>query len=59
MAERKTLEALGGDELRIMCPDCQTTWTTLSLPSECPTCGAEVMLRIVRRSHQNREQTKR
>jgi len=43
----RELEAGRGDELRIICPKCETTWTTLSVPSECPNCGALVTLRVI------------
>jgi rubrerythrin len=38
----KDLEAQSGDEFRICCPFCETTWTTHSVPQECPECGALV-----------------
>jgi rubrerythrin len=37
------------DEFRIMCPECETEWSTMGVPSECPTCGALVTFRIVRK----------
>lgn len=38
-----------GDEVRMICPDCLTTWTTLLLPSECPNCGSIVTTVVVKR----------
>ena len=38
----KEFRAPSGDRFRIVCPNCETTWTTLELPSECPTCSASV-----------------
>jgi hypothetical protein len=38
----------GGDELRLICPNCETTWNTLCVPSECPECGALVTIRILK-----------
>ncbi len=52
MAEAKELEAGRGDEFRLMCPDCKTTWTALQVPSECDTCGALVTFRVIRRLKQ-------
>ncbi len=45
----KELEAGKGDEFRMHCPECRTTWTTLRAPSECPECGALVTFRTVRK----------
>ena len=41
----KEMEAPSGDEFRIMCPKCETMWTTLRVPAECPTCAAMVSFR--------------
>jgi len=38
-----------GDEFRIMCPDCKTTWSTLEVPAECPDCAATVTFRVTKR----------
>jgi len=44
----KRLEAGRGDELRIICPLCKTTWSTTALPCECPECGASVTVRATK-----------
>jgi ribosomal protein S27E len=44
----KDLRAQRGDQLRVICPKCETVWTTLALPSECPHCSALVTMRLVR-----------
>lgn len=44
------MEAPSGDELRLMCPHCETVWSTTSVPSECPTCASIVTIRLVRRA---------
>lgn len=48
MTMRKEFEAGRGDEFRLMCPHCQSTWTTLHVPADCPTCEAIVTFRIAR-----------
>jgi hypothetical protein len=35
--------------IRLLCPDCETTWDTLQCPCECPTCGAMVTVRVISR----------
>lgn len=40
----KELKARRGDELRIICPLCETTWSTNVVPDECPTCAATVTI---------------
>lgn len=45
----KELEAGAGDELRVICPDCESVWSTLCLPAECPTCAALVTMRVLKR----------
>jgi ribosomal protein S27E len=47
MTMAREFEALRGDEFRIMCPNCQTMWSTLSVPSECDTCGTIVTFRAL------------
>jgi hypothetical protein len=42
-----------GDELRLICPECHTTWSTTRVPSECPTCTATVTIRVVRSAARN------
>jgi rubrerythrin len=37
-----------GDELRLICPACESRWTTRECPSECPTCEALVTVRVIR-----------
>lgn len=45
----KEFVAARGDEFRIVCPECNSTWNTVALPSDCPTCAAIVSVRIVRK----------
>jgi ribosomal protein S27E len=53
----KEIEAFRGDELRVKCPDCGTTWSTLRLPSECDTCGAVVTIHIIKRTRVTQQKT--
>lgn len=39
---RDQLIAPSGNEFRIMCPLCETMWTTRVVPSECPECAASI-----------------
>src|SRR5260221_14020881 len=50
MTKRLELEAGRGDEFRLMCPDCKSTWTTLRVPAGCPTCDALVTFRVIAHS---------
>jgi ribosomal protein S27E len=45
----KEIVADAGDDFRMVCPDCKSTWTTYKLPSECPGCGAVVTVRVISR----------
>lgn len=38
------------DELRLICPQCRTTWASTQVPAECLTCSAAVTIRVIRRS---------
>ena len=42
-----------GDELRLICPECHTTWSTTQVPAECPTCSAMVTIRVIRSAPKN------
>lgn len=35
--------------LRLICPECQTRWSTLQCPDECPECGSTVTVRTIRK----------
>lgn len=43
----KEMRAIRGDQFRLMCPRCETMWSTLEVPSECETCGARVTFRAL------------
>lgn len=35
---------------RIVCPECETEWSTHYLPGECPECSASVSVRTIRKT---------
>lgn len=38
----KLFERRLDEVIRLLCPLCATTWDTVHVPSECPSCGASV-----------------
>lgn len=48
MAKEYKLRA-GDRELRLICPECESTWSTLECPSECQNCGALVTVRTLKK----------
>ncbi len=41
----KRYRAVGlGDEIRLLCPLCGTSWNTTEVPAECPTCAAQISI---------------
>ena len=44
---------LGERKFRLACPECNTSWSTMDVPSYCPECSVLVTFRTVKYS--NRE----
>ena len=53
MSEAREFNAGPGDEFRVICPDCKTVWSTLTLPAECLICAATITVRVTGRPKKN------
>lgn len=42
-----TIEVQNGDELRLICPECHSMWSTTYIPSECPGCSMTVTIKAI------------